>query len=285
MRIVMRYLNLILMQEISDWQNTTREVNTTQSGRQRSLGFTRSLKLNRNEYKSSINDFKKAGNDYEEYVEAIERNLPSLKAKTNKDQALLNFIQEITNFDNYDQRLRNHLIFKGLHNIPNPRRLFSFSMGAMKIVNHLTDMNYTYDPVEKYLNLSNNNIRILYPLKTLRIKRLNISHNPMWDNEFYNLRRIPLTHLDASYCKITQMKRFGNTEIEVMNLEGNPLADIKPLTETAIKELNIAFSKVNLEQVSKCKHLEKVICSEDQYEELKKLLNPKVKIEVKKRDR
>jgi serine/threonine protein kinase len=239
------------------------------------------LKLNLYEFNSALNDFRKAGGKYNEYAEAVEKCLPEIGSGKNKNDVYLQLISDITAFKSHDSRLRNHLIFKGIHEIGDSQKLFKFCMRAMMIVNHLDKLDYDYDHPTRSLDLKKNNINILYPMKTLRITKLNLSHNPMRSGEFYNLRRIPLTHLDVSYCNIKEMKRFFNYEIEFLNLEGNPLKDIHNVTMTNIKTINIAYTKIKLQQLTLCKMLEKVICSEDQFQKLKETLKDKVKIEVK----
>ncbi|MCM8537270.1 MAG: serine/threonine protein kinase [Lentisphaeraceae bacterium] len=240
------------------------------------------LKLNQYDFESALIDFQKAGQEFKPYTETVRKNLEILQAKVNTSLATIPLIHDLTNSNRFDRRLRNHLIFKGIHSLKKDKGLLEFSIESMKAVNQLEEFSYTYDADLKSLDLQRNGIKILYPLKTLRINKLNLSHNPLWNSEFFNLRRIPLTHLDISYCKLIALNRFSNPEIQHLNLEGNPLENITNITKIGIKSINIAHTKIKLKQLTQFKKLEKVICSEEQYKELKKLLEKSVQIIIKK---
>ncbi|MCM8533607.1 MAG: serine/threonine protein kinase [Lentisphaeraceae bacterium] len=241
------------------------------------------LRINQYDFKIALEDFSKAGQEYKEnYWDIINKHLPDLGSKQRSAMSTISIIHDFTYAKKFDRRLRNHLIFKGIHSLKKENELIEFSIESMKTVNKLSDITHTYNAETKSLDLKKNEINILYPLKTLRINKLNLSHNPMWNTEFFNLRRIPLTHLDVSYCKLIAINRFANPEIEYLNLEGNPLESILSVTKTGIKTINIAHTRVRLDQLKKCKKLENVICSQDQYQELKKILDKSIQITVKK---
>ena len=243
-------------------------------------GHLANLRLIDEEYEEAFENYSKAGKDYQEHYEILKAHLNILsEIQENSLSHKLNLIRNLSNTN--DRRLRNHLIFKEIHEFHEFQDLLKFSIEALAICNNLDKINYTFSPKHFELTIKNEKLKTVYPLKTLPIKRLYLPNTKVGSHEIYNLRRMPLTHLDLSYCNVGHLDRLGNLGLTFLALEGNPLKNISILENYGITELNIAFIPADLNPVSKLKYLKKVICSPDQEKVLRELLAPHIDIKVK----
>ena len=149
-------------------------------------------------------------------------------------------------------------------------------MGAVNIVNR-SEINWKFDEESETLDLSGSNAKIVYPIKTMRFARLNLSNSKFRTGELFNLRRIPLKYLNLAYTGVNSLGRFSNEEIEEISFEGCPIKDLTQLKLTKVKILNIYKAPVNIKTLKGCKYLEEITCSVKQAEELKKILPGTIK--------
>ena len=240
-------------------------------------GLLGNLRVLQSKYTEGLECYSKADEKYLNYKDVLNE---FLGQESRGIEGALTLIRLVDPLD--DKRFRNHLIFKGIHGLGNKEGLFEFSLGTLAIVNNLDDITYKYDEETKTLDLKDNHLRTVYPLKTLRIEGLSLKGGLGRGHELYNLRNIPLRFLDLSYSKVVHLDRLLNVEIEELNLEGAPVKDIKRLEfMPALRKLNIYGIPAHLGVLSKCKKLEEVICLEGQAKKLKKILSPQVKLIIK----
>ena len=243
---------------------------------QKAWGLSGILRTLRHDYVMAAEHFSKAGSKFQLHSEILSTYTQEFDNYRKREEQLelarrIDLVR--------DQRFRNHLIFKNIHERKD-EDLRQFALGAVAIVNRLDEVKWSYDDKTETLDLSGNPIRVVYPLKTSRFARLNLSHTRFHAGEFYNLRRIPLKYLDVSYSHLNSLHRFLNEEIEELNLEGCPIKDLRNLSRSKIRKLNIYKTKAQLETLRSSKFLEEVICSQQQAEKLKKILPNSVKLTV-----
>lgn len=235
------------------------------------------LHLIQDQYELAEREFLNAGMKFKNHYEVVknfELN-PDLDRHENK----LLLIKKVDPLK--DTRLRNHLIFKSIHQIKDKTALMKFAVEATAVVNRLESINWQYDSDTMTLDLSGNKkLRVVYPLKTLRFKRLIMNHTALNSHEVYNLRRIPLKYLDASYTNVKNLERFSNLELEELDLQGSRIENLAQLENANVKVLNIANTRANLSTLKACKTLEKVICSEDQVSALKSIFGSNFDLEI-----
>lgn len=242
-------------------------------------GLLGNIRLVSHEFHEALEDYALAGSEFEKHHVILSNYIDQLDES---DENFLNIkiemIRDITSTKDF--YLRNHLIFREIHQPHDKDMLLEFALKSLAIVNNLEKVDYDYQESRFLLDISNNQVRTVYPLKTLPIKRLVMKHTRLSSNEIYNIRRMPLTHFDASYSKIKHLDRFTNTGLSYLSLEGNPLENIDTIAKVQVKHINIAFTKVDLTPLKNCSQLEMVTCSKDQVETLKKILGPEIEIKV-----
>ena len=239
-------------------------------------GMSGRLHLIQGLYEQAENDFSKGGQNYARHYEIVKL-FNTLKIAPGYEK-ILELISRINVLK--DNRLRNHIIFKGIHTYK-AAPLLRFSIGSMKVISGIEDLKWNFDSKTETLDLSNNlHLKVVYPLKTMRFPRLNMSRTALNSHELHNLRRIPLKYLDASYTNIRDLGRLANLELIELNLEGSRISNLSNLKTLKVELLNIANTKADLKTLTGCKSLKKVICSQDQKTELKAVLGPSVLLEL-----
>ena len=237
------------------------------------------LRVLRQQYTEALACYEKAGEEYDAYYKILSDYVQDTQS-ADKIENELELIRRIDPLK--DRRFRNHLIFKGIHGKIDRVDLFQFSLGALAIVNYLDKIIYKYDESSKTLDLSQNQLRTVYPLKTLRIEALILKGHLGKGHELFNLRNIPLKYLDLSYSEVVYLDRLLNVEIEELNLEGTPMKNLKKVKEMAkLRKINIYGIPAKLTALKDCNNLEQVTCSITQEVQLRKLLKPNVKLIIK----
>ena len=239
-------------------------------------GMSGRLHLIQGLYEQAEKDFSKGGGNYARHYEIVKVfNTVSIAPGYEKILELIKRINVLR-----DKRLRNHIVFKGIHTYKaNP--LLKFSIGSIKVIGGIEDLKWSFDSKTETLDLSNNSrLRIVYPLKTMRFPRLNMSRTALSSHELHNLRRIPLKYLDASYTDVQDLGRLANFELTELNLEGSKIKNLSKLKSLKVELLNIAKTKADLKSLKGCTSLKKVICSKEQKTELEAVLGPSVVLEL-----
>jgi len=244
-----------------------------------SWGLLGNLRVLRDDYSNALECYEKAGEKYKIY-HTILKDYLAMEPLSNKVENELELIRRINPLK--DRRFRNHLVFKGIHRIGNQEELFQFSLGSLAIVNKLEKLHYKYDEKTKILDLSQNILRTVYPLKTLRIEGLILRGHLGKGHELYNLRNIPLRYLDLSHSKVVYLDRLLNVEIEELSLEGAPVGNVTQVKDMPkLKKLNVYGIPAGLRILGSCVNLEEVVCSEAQATQLRSFLPTTVKITIK----
>lgn len=236
------------------------------------------LRLLSSQFDEALISYSEAGVKYEPYFKVLEEYLKE-NEKHSSIESRLNLIRKVKNLDNV--RLRNHLIFKGIHSLRNENGLFEFSIESMNIFHEVDYLEYHYDKDSKSLDLQNNKLKTIYPLKTLRLEKLTLKDSLNRSSELYHLRNMPLRYLDISHSKILNLDSLVNLEIEELNLSHSMVQSIKRLAYIpTLKKLNIYGIPADLSVLQKCAKLEEVMCSEQQAKQLQILLSKDIKIKV-----
>lgn len=238
-------------------------------------GMSGRLHLIQGLYEQAESDFSKGGSNYARHYEVLkEFNQRSLSPGYEKILELIGAINVLR-----DNRLRNHIIFKGIHTYKTGA-LLNFSIGSIKVICGIDDLKWSFDRENQTLDLSGNpGLKVVYPLKTLRFPRLNLSRTALSSHELHNLRRIPLKYLDASYTPVKSLNRLANEELLELNLEGSKITDLSGLRNLNVEELNIAGTNADLGSLKGCRSLKKVICSQSQMAKLRELLGTSVELQ------
>ena len=156
-----------------------------------------------------------------------------------------------------------------------------YSIEALKIINDSKEIKWFYDSDKGLLDLSGNKLKVLTPLRLLRINKLILGGAKLKLSTFDVLVAMPLKSLDISYGAVQSLLFLQNSSIEELNIEGNPLTDLSPLKNTPIKIINIYKSSVEMDVLKTFLSLEKVICSAAQAAALKNILTKQVAVEIK----
>jgi len=239
-------------------------------------GMAGRLHLIQGLYEQAVKDFSKGGSNYARHYEIVKA-FDSTKRLPGHEK-VLELVRTINVLR--DNRLRNHIIFKGIHTYKG-KTLLTFAIESIKVICNIEAMKWNYDSQSKTLDLSDNpRLKVVYPLKTMRISRLILRNTSMNSHELHNLRKIPLVYMDASYSKIRSLERLANVELREFILEGTAIRDLSNLKRSNVKILNIAKTNAILDTLRNCKSLEKVICSSNQVSRLREILGPSVELQV-----
>ena len=235
------------------------------------------LKLISNDYEAAIESFKKGKSESTEHLKSTELLLARHPSPQHIDAQIF-FLNLVNKLD--DHYLRNSLIFKNIHSLKGDD-LLQYAIQAMRIIHDLDSINWEYDKEKNSLDLSHNNIVNLFPIRTLRVNHLNLSHTNLRYVQINHLRSMPIYTLDLSYSAIKNLSRFLNQEVINLNLEGSAVVNLSDLVNSKVRKLNIYKTNASLRKLDKMQYLEEVICSIEQAEILRRKLSPTVKLVIK----
>lgn len=210
-------------------------------------GLLGALKVVQGDVRGARADFAFAGAGYEPQLAAVDAFLAQDVVDETDDQRQLRLIAEFQRVG--WRRLRNHLVFKRIQELEGEPGLLAFSIEAMKIVNDLPEMRWRYDPERQELDLSGNPIRILSPLRKLRIRRLILKGCNLGAVELHNLQWIPLVYLDISGSGVKNLDSLFNQEIITLLVADNKLRKIEMIGSGTVEFLDVRNNRLQKNQL------------------------------------
>ena len=166
-----------------------------------------------------------------------------------------------------ERQLMNDLIFKIIYSELSEDEKIEFALEAVKVLSK-KKTHMIFSKASMSLDFSGNpHLKLLFPIKNLQIKHLNLSSTAV-TKEMKHVSRMPLVSLNMNDTALTN-KLLGSLEshksLTRLSLARTPLSDLSVLPSMKIIELDISgipcrdFSPLN-----KCTDLRVVYCSIEQ---------------------
>ncbi|MCM8542934.1 MAG: protein kinase [Lentisphaeraceae bacterium] len=174
-----------------------------------------------------------------------------------------------------DEELTQYLIFRETYERNSLEDRAAFCKAALLVLNKkVTDINFNFEETNYSLDLSGNEqLENLYPIRTMRIQRLNINGCKSIKS-FKYLKELPLLELSAANSSLDD-KGFRYIESKVINnldISNCNISRLKPIINMPLKTLNISgIAVAGFPILKNAISGIKITCSSDQEPELQEL--------------
>ena len=234
-----------------------------------------------NQYEKALEAYNTGVNVRKDYsvVEAYLKELDSFpKRSYQKGYRIIELLDEL---DEKNVMLRARLIYRMVTSYKKDKDRINVAMWAVENSLKEKDIKVSYDQASNHLKVDGP-VLDLMPIHLLNVSHLSLINNELDGGDVKLLENIPLVYLDLSYGKIEYLSLLKNPAIVELNLEGSEVKLLpKPSQIPLLKRLNIAGSKVELQNLSQYQSLEMLTCTKEQADELGTLLGEKVELQIK----
>ena len=234
-----------------------------------------------NQYEKALTAYDAGVNVRKDYsvVEAYLKELDSFpKRSLEKRYRLIELLDEL---DEKEVMLKSRLVYRFITSLRKDKDKVKVAIWAIENSSKDKVVKVSYEQTENHLKIEGP-VKDLMPVRLLSVSHLSLINNRLDSTDVRQLENIPLVYLDLSYSKLEDLAYLKNPAIVELNLEGSEVKFLtKPSQLPLLKRLNIAGSKMEFKTLAQYKSLEKVICTKEQADELRNILEEKVKLEVK----